>query len=523
MLSHLLACLGVLAAGAGLLIRSRERTVVFEVPTREVYRQTVGRTLGEDSDRLWFSVEGLRSASPDMAVNRTLSRSQQQAVIIAGTVVAFFLAVDWNITLIAVVSVVAFLYAGSLVVRLALFRKALNHQGVVHVSDEVAVALPDRSLPRYTVLVPAYGEPEVMHRLVDNLRALDYPADKLQVLLLLEADDAETIEAARDSIGDGAGVSVVLIPEGGPRTKPKALNYGLVRATGDIVTIYDAEDRPEPLQLRKAALALATAPEDVVCVQARLDFFNPTQNLLTKWFTLDYRMWFTQLLPGLVQLGAPIPLGGTSNHFRTKVLVDIGAWDPFNVTEDADLGVRLHRMGYRTGVLDSATLEEANSDTVNWVKQRSRWYKGYAQTALVHLRNPRRLYEDLGWRSFALFVLFVGGTPLLAMINPIAWTLTVAWFVFHPAWLHSIFPTGVYFASLITWLVGNGAVLYSWMLSTREPGERLWLAAVLAPAYWVLMSIAATKAIVQLVIAPSYWEKTQHGLDEAPTDKQAVA
>lgn len=514
MLSHLLACLGVLAIGAGLLLRSEQRSREVVIPTKEAYRLIVAGHPEAETEALWTSVEGLRAAEPDMAIDRTLSRRQQEALIIGATVAAFSIAISWNLTLIVLLGLVIALYSASLVVRLALFRTALNGHGMVRVNDEAARSVPDRALPTYTVLVPAYGEPEVVGRLLDHLRALDYPRDKLETLLLLEADDAPTIEAARRTLAGSDDVTVVLVPDAGPRTKPKALNYGLMRSHGAIVTIFDAEDRPEPLQLRKAALALALAPPDIACVQARLDFYNPTQNLLTKWFTLDYRMWFTQLLPGLSQMGAPIPLGGTSNHFRRDVLIEVGAWDPFNVTEDADLGVRLHRKGYRTGVLDSITLEEANSDTVNWVKQRSRWYKGYAQTALVHLRHPVQLRAELGTRAFLLFILFVGGTPLLAMLNPLFWALTIVWWTFHPHWLHSIIPALSFFLGQLCWVAGNAAVLYSWMLTTRRPGERLWQAALLSPLYWVLMSIAATKAIVQLVIAPSYWEKTQHGLDQ---------
>ncbi len=514
MLSQLFFCLGAVFIGSGLIIRNHQRSVEVLVPSRESYRRGVGRTLGEDSDRLWFSVEGLRASTPHLAFDRTLSKGQKDTTIVLLSTVAVFLAVALNNTLLVLIGAVIFLYFGALLVRIRLFLLSSNNRGLLSISDEEALAIAATALPSYSVLVPAYGEPEVIHRLIDNLRAIDYPRDRLEMILLLEADDVDTISAARSALGDSDDIEVVLIPDGGPRTKPKALNYGLAKCTGDLVTIYDAEDRPEPLQLRKAAIALSTAPPDVVCVQAKLDFFNPTQNMLTKWFTLDYRMWFSQLLPGLVQLGAPIPLGGTSNHFLRQPLVDMGAWDPYNVTEDADLGIRLSRLGYRTAVLDSTTYEEANSDAINWVKQRSRWYKGYAQTALVHLRHPRDLHEALGTKGFVLFCLFVGGTPLLAMLNPIFWALTIIWWVFHPHLLQTIIPSFTYYIGQICWLAGNCFVLYSWLLSTRNPKERLWLAAILSPFYWVLMSIAATKAIGQLVTAPSYWEKTVHGLDE---------
>jgi cellulose synthase/poly-beta-1,6-N-acetylglucosamine synthase-like glycosyltransferase len=202
------------------------------------------------------------------------------------------------------------------------------------------------------------------------------------------------------------------------------------------------------------------------------------------------------------------------------VLEEAGGWDPFNVTEDADLGVRLHRRGYRTGVLESTTGEEANSDFVNWVKQRSRWYKGYLQTWLVHCRRPRGLLSDLGWKGFVEFHLFVGGTPLLAILNPLFWLMTVLWFIGRPAFISHLFPAPVYYLGLICWLGGNFIFVYACMLSayeTRQP--KLTLAAFLMPVYWVMMSLAAAKAAIQIVWNPSYWEKTQHGLDLVPRER----
>lgn len=446
-------------------------------------------------------------------------------LVAAGTIFLMVLVAAPNPTMVVVVALIIALYFASLVVRLRLFARSLNGHGTVRTTDTMARAVPDAALPSYTILVPAYGEPEVLSNLVANLRALDYPRDRLEILLLLEDDDTPTIQAAHEVLAETTDITTVRVPAGEPRTKPKALNYGLATSTGQVITIYDAEDRPEPLQLRKAALALAAAPADIACVQARLDFFNPTQNLLTRWFTLDYRMWFTQLLPGLSQLGAPIPLGGTSNHFRRETLLEVGAWDALNVTEDADLGIRLHRRGYRTGVVESTTYEEANSDLVNWIKQRSRWYKGYAQTALVHLRHPVDLYRSLGARQFLMFFLFVAGTPLLAILNPIFWTVTIVWFVWHPHIIVAVIPTMTYFIGQICWIAGNLLVLYSWVLSTRDPKEKLWLAAILSPLYWIIMAIAAVKALVQLVTAPSYWEKTRHGLDLGPetASERAVA
>jgi cellulose synthase/poly-beta-1,6-N-acetylglucosamine synthase-like glycosyltransferase len=198
---------------------------------------------------------------------------------------------------------------------------------------------------------------------------------------------------------------------------------------------------------------------------------------------------------------------------RVRALRELGGWDPYNVTEDADLGIRLHRAGLRTMMLHSATLEEANSDFVNWVKQRSRWYKGYLQTWLVHLRHPFRLRREVGWRGFAGFNLFVAGTPLLALLNPLFWALTVIWFAAHPHWLLTLFPAPLYYPAMLCWLVGNFVVIYMGVYAIRLAGRsELLVSSLLVPAYWVMMSIAAAKAAYQLAQTPSFWEKTTHGL-----------
>lgn len=266
------------------------------------------------------------------------------------------------------------------------------------------------------------------------------------------------------------------------------------------------------MQLRKAAVGFSKLPPQVGCLQARLGFFNGGQNLITRLFQVEYSIWFRQMLPGLSKLGAPIPLGGTSNHFRTELLLDLGAWDPNNVTEDADLGARLSRAGFRSEVLDSLTLEEANSDFVNWAKQRSRWYKGYLQTFLVQVRDFRAARQGFGGRHLLLFSFLVGGTPLMAVLNPIFWALTLIWFIAQPAWLMAMYPAPVYFVGLLAWLAGNFLFTFIAMLEALEVDDSLFVAAFLTPLYWVMMSTAAYKALLQMVLAPTYWEKTRHGL-----------
>jgi cellulose synthase/poly-beta-1,6-N-acetylglucosamine synthase-like glycosyltransferase len=408
------------------------------------------------------------------------------------------------------------LYFAALIYRLAAYWLSLGNPEIVVVSDEEALSVRDDELPVYTILVPAYREPTVIASLIERLSLLEYPADKLDIRLLLEQDDLETISAA-EKANPGPQFTIVRVPHSEPKTKPKACNIGLQGARGEYVTIFDAEDRPERLQLRRAVVGFRRLDASVACLQAKLSYYNSEQNLLTSWFTIEYAMWFSFLLPGLVVQRGPLPLGGTSNHFRGEILREVGGWDPYNVTEDADLGIRLARRGYETRVLDSTTMEEANSDVINWVKQRSRWYKGYLQTWLVHTRQPVRLRRELGWRGFVGFNLFVLGTPLLSLINPVFWALTAVWFLVHPLVIVALFPAWLYYLGLTVMVLGNFTLFFTWIVSARIAGSRkLVLAALLVPFYWAMMSLAVIKAAVQLISAPSFWEKTVHGLDQAP-------
>jgi cellulose synthase/poly-beta-1,6-N-acetylglucosamine synthase-like glycosyltransferase len=466
--------------------------------------------------RLQASINGLASKVPEMSAVTLFTRRQRRGFVALIVAILLGLVILRTDTMIGGIAVITLFYTAAIIDRVVLFIRSQRAGTVDVVSDEEARAVPDDELPIYTVLVPAYREPEVIGLLLGKLGLIDYPIDRLDVKILLEADDRETIDAVGDfDLGDH--VEVVLVPPANPRTKPKALNYGLSLAKGELLTIYDAEDHPESLQLRRAVVALRRHGPEVACVQAKLSYRNVDQNLITRWFTLEYAMWFSLLLPGLVSFRAPVPLGGTSNHFRRHALEEMGAWDPHNVTEDADLGIRFEREGFRVRILESTTLEEANSDFVNWVKQRSRWYKGYLQTWIIHMRHPIQLFRELGAMGFLQFNLFIGATPGLAILNPIFWALTIVWFVAHPTLIRAIFPAPVFYTGLLCWSLGNFAIAYMTVISCRmiKRVELLW-SALLVPLYWVMMSIAATKALIQLVSAPTFWEKTAHGLD--PTE-----
>jgi cellulose synthase/poly-beta-1,6-N-acetylglucosamine synthase-like glycosyltransferase len=460
------------------------------------------------------AVDGLRLRHPELSASRVLNRRQGLAILgVAAACILGFVVAPVS-TGIAISGCIAAVYLLVFAGNVGVFRRLIHTPHVVSVTDEEACAIPDDQLPVYTVMIAAYHEPEVIAKTLRSLGALDYPAHLLDIKLLLEADDDVT-RAAVLTAHPAANVDVVLVPPSHPRTKPKALNFGLLHARGELITIYDAEDRPEPLQLRRAVVAFSRAAPRVACLQARLEYHNPHQNLLTSWFAIEYLSWFGFSLPAIAGGDTPVPLGGTSMHMRRSVLEEIGGWDPFNVTEDCDLGIRLYRKGYRTEFLNSTTYEEANSDAINWIKQRSRWYKGYAQTWLVHMRHPRLLWHELGGRGFVGFNMLVGATTLTALLNPVFWALTFTWFVVHPTFIQSIFPSWVYFPGLASMIAGNFLALYVDFVVIRTAGRpELMKAAVLAPVYWMLISVGALRAFLQLLIAPFFWEKTAHGLDQ---------
>lgn len=409
-------------------------------------------------------------------------------------------------------------YLLTILFRLALSIEGARSEVLQPVTDEEVRALDDLSLPVYTVLIPVFKEPEVMPHLVKGLAQLDYPPNKLDVLLLLEESDPVTMSAAK-AAKPPANWRFIIVPDIHPKTKPKACNYGLHFARGEYLTIYDAEDIPEPDQLKKAVVAFRKHPPGrYLCFQAALNYFNARQNIITKFFTLEYTYWFDYLLPGLDKLRLPIPLGGTSNHFDLKLLRNLGAWDPFNTTEDADLGIRAAAEGYRVGVINSTTFEEANSRYGNWVRQRSRWIKGYMQTALVFNREPIRLLRKVGLKNWFAFQLFIAGTPLLFLINPIMWSFFLFWVVTRTHFMEAHYLPLTTFFSLINLLLGNFLGIYlNCMAVFRRRYYYLLPFALLNPIYWLFFHTpAAYKALWQLFVKPHYWEKTTHGFSAPP-------
>lgn len=446
------------------------------------------------------------------SARRVFTRSQLAVFYAAATLILAALAV-WPIgTLLVINTAVAVFLLINFGLR-ALFTWVGSDTRIdVKVTEEEVAALTDAELPTYTVLVPMYNEPEVLPLIAESLRRMDYPLSKLDIKLVLEEGDDATIDTAKQSGLEGM-FEIIRVPPSQPKTKPKACNYALAFARGELVTIYDAEDQPEPDQMKRAVLAFRKAPARTAVIQARLNYFNADQNWLTRMFTLEYSLWFDFYLPALEALNIPIPLGGTSNHFDMHVLRSVQAWDPYNVTEDADLGVRYTQLNYHVGVVNSTTYEEANSRLGNWIRQRSRWIKGYMQTYLVHMRHPIHLYRTLGPVGFWGFQFFIGGAVLSNLLAPLLYGMFLFWLGTQTRALDTLFPAAVLYISLFNLLAGNGFLIYLSMVSVfKRHLYRLIPYALSAPVYWLLQSVAAYKALWQLVHKPFFWEKTTHGL-----------
>lgn len=372
----------------------------------------------------------------------------------------------------------------------------------------------DADLPVYTVIAALYREANSVDGLLQAIARLDYPAEKLDVILAVEADDHET----RDAIARCRTrllFTVIPVPITKPRTKPKALNIALPFARGVFTVIYDAEDRPEPNQLRRALHTFRTHGEELACVQARLCIDNTADSWLTRLFTAEYAAQFDVFLDGLTYLHLPLPLGGSSNHLYTDVLRKVGAWDPYNVTEDADLGMRLARFGYRAVMVDSTTYEEAPARFGPWLRQRTRWFKGWMQTWCVHMRQPRRLLRELGLTGFLALQLVIGGNVLAALIHPLflAGILALLTQGFPAGHVHDATLAALTVLYAISACVGYfTSALLGWLgLKRRGLLATAWVL-LLTPLNWLLLSLAAWRALYQLAVAPYKWEKTEHGL-----------
>lgn len=450
--------------------------------------------------------------SPVLSARVVFSRGQKVGLGVGGgilLVLAIFFPVQ---VVIGAITLISLVFLAGTVFKFFVAMLGAKFDVVERVSDADVAGLTDLELPRYTVLVPVFREANIVAQLVANLGKIDYPVDKLEVLVLIEEEDIVTRDAFLGA-NPPPHFHIVTIPRGAPQTKPRACNVGLYFATGEYLVIYDAEDTPDADQLKKAVVAFRRGGDKTVCIQASLNYFNADENVLTRMFTLEYSYWFDYMLAGLDAADLPIPLGGTSNHFRTSALIELGGWDPYNVTEDADLGIRASALGYRVGVVNSTTMEEANTSVPNFIRQRSRWIKGYMQTTLVHARRPRQLIREIGLRRFLSFALLIGGTPA-TFLGVIPLYVVTLFTIFIPAeFLGQFFPVWLLWLSLVNFVIGNTVMVYLSMMGPYKRGTfALILWAVLNPVYWILHSLASYKGLWQLLTRPHYWEKTEHGL-----------
>jgi len=466
-------------------------------------------TDSERSQALQQAVSGLARNAPAFSADTLIWWRQAAWAAIAAAALAALAVVQPATASGVMLTVLAIPFA-----CIAIFRTAAILMLMVRRpgADRRSTRLPEHTLPTYSILVPLRDEANMVPQIVAALTIIDYPGDKLEVSIILEADDHRT-RAAFENLPLPRHFKVVIVPTAHPRTKPKALNYALCFANGDYVVVYDAEDLPAPGQLKDAASVFRAAPANLACLQARLLIHNTGDSWLTRQFSLEYLALFDGLLPAYQAFGVPLPLGGTSNHFPRRVLDELGGWDPCNVTEDADLGIRLARMGYEARMLASDTWEEAPADFDSWFPQRTRWLKGWMQTWLVHTRQPLRLFRELGPVGFAGFHMIFGGMILAALVHPVIYGLliwqfaTIGPFATAASGLEQVF-TGVTAFNLVLGYLS--AIFLGIVVATRRGQAGLLLHVVTIPIYWLLISAAAWRAVWQLFSAPTKWEKTRH-------------
>ncbi|SMR81509.1 Glycosyltransferase, catalytic subunit of cellulose synthase and poly-beta-1,6-N-acetylglucosamine synthase [Aliiroseovarius halocynthiae] len=469
---------------------------------RSLAQRAESRVAEEDSCRNWRQAAVMRYG---LAVIAALS-----AVFIVSSFAGFAVLVGWAVLTLILNSSLKAIAAWQFWRRKhdpeATFVTARSTQGFL-------------KLPTVSILVPLYKEREIAGRLVKRLERLSYPRELLDICLVVEEDDALTQQTLAHS-DLPRWMRQIVVPRGMVKTKPRAMNFALDFCKGSIIGVYDAEDAPDPDQIHKVVRRFSERGPDVACLQGKLDFYNARTNWLSRCFTVEYATWWGLVLPGVERMGFAIPLGGTTLFFRRAALEQLGGWDAHNVTEDADLGIRLARRGYRTELIDTVTEEEANCRVWPWIKQRSRWIKGYAMTYGVHMRNPRQLRKELGWWKFAGFqILFLGALSQF-LLAPILWTFW-AFPLGLPHPLRGVAPhnllvvLGTVFmaAELLTITVGVQAVS-----NTKHRWLRYWVPTL--HFYYPLASLAAMKGFFEIMTKPFYWDKTQHGkFDQQPATK----
>ena len=466
-------------------------------------------------------VSGAKTLPHESSAAVLVTRRQARAMAITAVALGVLMALDLGKIALIVVAAAMVMYAVNLVWRFVLLG-VMGRSKPLHADDVTLDTIRARGAeaPIVSVMVPIKREgQDILRRLAYHLQQLDYPQDRLDVMILLDSDETETIANARAVMPDG--FRIVVIPAMAPRTKPRVLNVALQQARGAYVVVWDVEDAPHPQQVIQAVAAfdrLRETEPDVICLQARLAFDSDLvakPNLLTRWQTAAYNLQFGLFLPALDRLRLPVPLGGTSNFFRVDALKELGGWDAWNVTEDLDLGIRIARRGFRVRMLDSTTWEEPNPVLWNSIRQWSRWKKGAMQTWLVHMRRPVSLFRDLGPGGFLSFQLTVGVQTLALLLNPISLLLTLIYVAFQPAWIHALFPVWVLYLGNLSFIGGTLFFMFATATASLHMKHHGFVpAALLAAGHWLLLSAAAYMALWQIVRGQVHrWEATVHGHD----------
>jgi hypothetical protein len=511
------------AAIGALLAQDRSAAGTLALTTPDALREAVFARCGAEIAR--EAADGLARTAPHASYRGGASRAQGTMVAaLCAAALAAFVAVDGAFVLAALAASVVFLALSWLRLATCTVRLPVRPR-------RRPGRAPEAELPTYTLLVPLRDEAHMARQIRDNLLRLDYPREKLDIKLLVEADDPGTGAAFR-ALRLPACFEIVTVPPGDPATKPRALNAALPLARGELTVVYDAEDAPEPDQLRLAAAAFAAAGPDLACLQARLAIRNERHGRLAALFKLEYAALFDVVNPGLLALGLPIPLGGTSNHFRTAALRRLGGWDAWNVTEDADMGLRIASLGMRTADLPSTTWEEAPHQLGMWLRQRSRWMKGYMQTMITHTRDPLAAVRRLGLARMLATWLLVGGTVVSALLFPLSLAALVVTALGLPVGALDLAPVAhlrdpvVLAAAALagtTFLVGllGAAAVVVEGLRRRRRLDLLRLVPLL-PLYFLGVSLGAWRGLVDLLRRPHHWHKTAHGLAPAPKRRRGA-
>lgn len=453
------------------------------------------------------------SEEPPGQGSRPAPRSRRRAGLALAAAAAATAFVCWPIGSLQTTSVViAVVFLGGTASKFGVCLAGVRRGRYHRVTDDDLADLREQDLPVYTVLAPLFREADATGRLIKNLMELDYPVGKLEVLLLLESGDADTL-AATEEAGLPPYMRVIVVPPGEPQTKARACNVGLSAARGAHLVCYDAGDKPDLDQLKKAVVAFRRGGERMACVQAALNYRDVRENSTTRAFAAEYSFWLDCVLPGLDALRLPTPLGGNSSHFRTEALRRLGGWNPFKSTDDADVGVRASALGHTVGVINSTTAEEASRKPGDWMRQRSALIKGDMQTAVANARDPWSLVRVAGLRRALGLMMLTGGTCLASLFVLPLWLLLAGSLLIPARTLGVVYPDWTIWLGLFSLLAGSSLMIYLTMLGAflrQRDGQVLW--SLFSPFCWLPHSIASHAALWQIITRPNYWEKTTDGI-----------